>query len=38
MEDKKLLKKARTIFNNLKNDPSSVLFLEEKIDNRLLKN
>ena len=37
MEDKKLLKEARTVFNNLKTDPNTVLFSEEKIDNRLLK-
>ena len=37
MEDKKVLQKARTIFNSLKIDPNSVLFLEEKIDNWLLK-
>ena len=37
MEDKKLLKEARTVFNSLKIDPSSVLFSEERIDNRLLK-
>ena len=38
MEDKKFLKKAKNIFNSSKIDPSSVLFLEEKINNRLLKN
>ena len=37
MEDKKVLKEARTIFNSLKTDPNNVLFLEEKINNRLLK-
>ena len=37
MEDKKVLKEARTIFNSLKTDPNSALFSEEKIDNRLLK-
>ena len=37
MEDKKLLKEARTIFSNLKTDPNSVLFSEEKIGNRLVK-
>ena len=36
MEDKKLLKEARTLFNSLKIDPSSVLFSEERIDNKLL--
>ena len=34
---KKILKEAKTIFNSLKTDPSSVLFSEEKIDKRLLK-
>ena len=37
MEDKKVLKEAKTIFNSLKTDPSSVSFSEEKIDNKLLK-
>ena len=37
MEDKKFLKQARTLFNGLKIDPSSVLFSEERIDDRLLK-
>ena len=37
MEDKKFLKQARTLFNSLKIDPSSVLFSEERIDDRLLK-
>ena len=36
MEDKKVLKEARTIFNSLKTDPNNVLFLEEKMNNRLL--
>ena len=30
MEDKKVLKEARTIFNSLKTDPNSVLLSEEK--------
>ena len=30
MEDKKLLKEARTIFSNLKTDLNSALFSEEK--------
>ena len=38
MENKNILKEARTIFNNLKTDPSSVLFSEERTDQRLLKN
>ena len=33
---KKKLKEAKTLFNSLKTDPSSVLFSEEKIDKRLL--
>ena len=37
MEDKKVLKEIRTLFNSLKSDTNSVLFSEEKIDNRLLK-
>ena len=38
MDDKKLLREARTVFNNLNTNPNSVLFSEEKIYNRLLKN
>ena len=37
MEDKKVLKEARTISNSLETDPNSALFSQEKIDNRLLK-
>ena len=37
MGNKKVLKEARTIFNNLKTDPNSALFSEEGIDQRLLK-
>ena len=37
MEDKKVLKEARTIFNSLETDPNSALSSQEKIDNRLLK-
>ena len=37
MENKKVLKEARTIFNNLKTDPNSALFSEERIDQWLLK-
>ena len=36
--EKKVLQKAKNIFKNLKNDPNSVQFWEEKIDNRLVKN
>ena len=36
MEDKKVLKKDRTLFNSLKTDPISVLFAEELLDNWLL--
>ena len=38
MEDeKKLFHKAKNIFKNLKTDPNSILFSDEKIDSRLLK-
>ena len=37
MEDKKILKETKNIFNSLKTDPNSVLFSEEIIDKRLLK-
>ena len=37
MENKKILKEARKIFNNLKTDPNSVFFVDERIDQRLLK-
>ena len=37
MENRKQLKEARTIFNNLKTDPNSVLFSEERVDQWLLK-
>ena len=37
-EDKQVLKKAKNIFTSLKTDPKCVLFSEEKIDNRLLRN
>ena len=36
MEDKEVLKEAKTIFNSLKTDLNSVSFSEEKIDMRLL--
>ena len=35
-EDKKNLKIARTIFNRLKTDPSSLVFAEELLDKKLL--
>ena len=35
--EKKFLQKAKNIFKNLKTDPNSILFSEEKIDNRLVK-
>ena len=38
MEDKKTLKKAKNIFKVLTTDSNSVLFAQEKIGNRLLKN
>ena len=34
---KKVFKKAKTLFNNLKTDPVSVIFAEEFLDNKLLK-
>ena len=37
MEDKNLLKEAKTLFNNLKIDPISALFSEERTNNRLIK-
>ena len=37
MEDKKVLKKAKKKFTALKTDPKCILFSEEKIGNRLLK-
>ena len=37
IEDKKLIHKARDMFTSLQNDPNSVLFSEEKIDERLFK-
>ena len=37
MEDKKLLQKAKYIITSLKTGPNSVLFSEEKVDKRLLK-
>ena len=38
MEDeKKLLQKEKNIFKNLKTNPNSAQFSEEKIDSRLLK-
>ena len=36
--EKKVLQKAKNIFKNLKTDPNSVQFSEEKVDNRLVKN
>ena len=36
--EKKVPQKAKNIFKNLKTDPNSVQFSEEKIDNRLVKN
>ena len=36
MEDKKVLKEAKTIFNSLKTYPNTFLFSEERIDNRLM--
>ena len=30
----KVFKKAKTLFNNLKTDPASVIFAEEFLDNK----
>ena len=37
MEDKMVLKRARNLFVKLKNDPAHLLFSEELLDKRLLK-
>ena len=37
MENEKLLEKTKRLFDNLKIDPGSILFSEERIDNSLLK-
>ena len=37
MDEKKVVEKSKNIFSSLKTDPKSVLFSEEKADNRLLK-
>ena len=36
MDDKKIFKKAKSLFNFLKTDPSSVLLAEETLDRKLL--
>ena len=36
MGEKKVVEKSKNIFTSLKTDPESVLFSEEKVDNRLL--
>ena len=36
MDDKKIFKNAKNLFNFLKTDPSSVLFAEETLDRKLL--
>ena len=38
MEHKKVLQKAKILFKKLKTDPASVIFSEELLDKRLLKN
>ena len=35
MNDKKVFKKVKNLFNGLKIDPSNVLFVEEKLDRKL---
>ena len=37
MDDKKIFKKAKRLFDSLKTDPASIIFAEEFLDNRLLK-
>ena len=37
MEDKKIIKEAKSIIKSLKTDPNSALFSEVKIDKGLLK-
>ena len=37
MENEKLLEKTKRLFDNLKIEPGSILFSEERIDNSLLK-
>ena len=37
MDDQKVFKKAKTLFNSLRTDPVSVIFAEEFLDDRLLK-
>ena len=37
MDDKKVFKKSKTLFNNLKTDPASAIFAEESLHNKLLK-
>ena len=37
MDAKKVFTKVKTLFNNLKTDPASVIFAKEFLDNRLLK-
>ena len=37
MDDKKVFQKAKNFFVKLKTDPESVIFVEELLDNRVLK-
>ena len=37
MDDKKIFKKAKILFDSLKTDPASTIFAEEILDNRLLR-
>ena len=37
MDDKKIFKKAKRLFDSLKTDPASIIFAEEFLDNRLLR-
>ena len=38
MDDKKVFKKAKDIFNKLNTDPASVVFAEELLDARKIQN
>ena len=37
MDDKRVFKKAKILFNNLNTDPASVIFAEQFLDDRLLR-
>ena len=37
MDDKRVFKKAKILFNNFNTDPASVIFAEQFLDDRLLR-